>query len=338
MYFRAFRRLYNCGQRLLSLEEKAKFEEYFYVLLYHLDFADEAKRKCSEVLHGGLSALPGANRTLGVDQTGSQVYLIDFHPQDLVKHGDVAIREAASVIDAGLLLTNHVLGIGIDQGQLSWNHPQASRSLKVQLERLPEGRGSALATAIQRVWDSIGHELIQQYRNWVTHRGAPRVVNELNLPGPIPVPREILSQADPLLRDHLLRTYLLSFVPQKLHIQCAAFYPPVMLIYSADVSDAPEDSVLPGGIRVSKGSSITVRNAKVSGGSLLEGKDSFRARNTVTPERSTTTIAGESLAVYGAMDYVQAVGHVVRFAERALAEDWDIELTTLCEARWTKSP
>jgi hypothetical protein len=38
------------------------------------------------------------------------------------------------------------------------------------------------------------------------------------------------------------------------------------------------------------------------------------------------------------MDYVQAVSQVVRFAERALAEDWDSKLTALCKARWTKSP
>jgi hypothetical protein len=250
VYSEPFKNLYDCAQRMLPTEEKARCEEYFCVLLYHLTFAQEAANKCSEVLYGSLAGHPGANPSFGVDQSGSQVYLFGFHSLDLVRHGDVAIREAASVIDAGLLLTNHVLGIGIDQGRLSWNHPQASRSLKAQLERLPDGKGVALATAIQRVWDSIGYELLQQYRNWVTHRGAPRVVSELNLPGPIPIPREILSEADPLQRDRLLRTHLLSLVPDKLHIQCAAFYPPVMLIFNADVSGAPEDMILPGRIYV----------------------------------------------------------------------------------------
>ena len=281
------------------------------------------------------SLFPGLD---GVCRSLAEVYLFNFHPLDLVRHGDVAIREAASVIDAGLLLTNHILGIGIDQRRLRWNHSQPNRSLKVQLERLPNGMGIALANVIQCVWDSIGYELLQQYRNWVTHRGAPRVVSELNLPGPIPIPREILAEGDPLRRNWLLFNHLLFLVPDKLHVQCAAFYPPVMLIYSADVPDALENMTLPGGIRVEKGAGITIHNARISSGSLLEPKDSFRARNTVTPERSTITFAGEPLAVYGAMDYIRAVNHVVRFAESALAEDWDSKLTALCEARWTKSP
>lgn len=247
-----------------------------------------------------------------------------------MRFGDIAVREAASAIDAGLLLTNHVLGLRFDQGKLHWRRSQASRSLRTQVQQLSAGQGSRLVQAIDSIWDSIGFELLQEYRNWVTHRGAPRVSTSLRFPGPIPIPDEVLKIEDIAQREWELRSYLLTEIPERIQVQCAPFYPPVMLIYSAEVDSLPQDVTLPGGIRIAKGAGrVVIRDARVGSGSLLEHRDSFRQRNQVTPEESRAVVAGEALAVYKALDYVQAVGSVVRFATQALSTSWDQELAAL---------
>ncbi len=59
MYSEPFKNLHDYAQRRLPTEEKARLEEYFYVLRYHLAFAHEAASKCGEVLSRFLQ--PGAN-------------------------------------------------------------------------------------------------------------------------------------------------------------------------------------------------------------------------------------------------------------------------------------
>jgi len=94
--------------------------------------------------------------------------------------------------------------------------------------------------------------------------------------------------------------------------------------------------VLLDGVHIGKGAGVKITNFRIRNDSLLENTEAFLSRNKSTAKHSTVTYAGETLAVYNSMDYLQEINEVIRFVESALSEDWDNNLTNLCEVCWAK--
>lgn len=308
----------------LDTQRKDEFYEYRYAVEYHLSQAEQASQECSSVLWHYQWIL---------NQDQKTIIIMGLSPELLIRQGDVAIRESASAIDTGLQLVNYILHLDIEQTKIRWGREPNERPLRKKLLELPGGRGKDLVAAIDSIFRSIGYELLQGYRNWITHRGAPSAEVPLEFAAPIPVPVEALQTDEPGEREWLIQTYLMTTIPSQIHIRCWPFVPPVHSVIDATINEANADINLPG-IHVEKGArGISIRNMRVIAGSLTEGAEEFKSKNPILLDQHRAKFAGEDLAVYTAMDYTHAVGSTVRFAEQAVTGKWDTELCKLCDLR-----
>src|SRR3954467_3436051 len=74
-------------------EERAELDEYVEVIRYHLALGSDSERSASDALRP---------KQWGISHTGDAVYLLGFDPSNVVRHGDITIREAGTVVDVGL--------------------------------------------------------------------------------------------------------------------------------------------------------------------------------------------------------------------------------------------
>lgn len=309
----------------LSGERKEEFDEYRYAVEYHLSQAEEASQECSSSLW---------RFQWGISHDHKSMYILDLSPELLIRHGDIAIRAGASAIDTGLQLVNNVLDLGVRKTNIRWGRGSRESALRKALRTLPNNCGMNLVKVVDSIFGSIGYELLRDYRNWVTHRGAPRVIHPSDLTGPIPVPEDALEASEAAQREWCIRTHLLSTIPSQIFVWCRPFVPPVQTVVSATIDEAESDIVLPGGVFIGKGSrDITIRDMRVVAGSLTQDAEEFKSKNPILLEKHRAKFAGEDLAVYSAMDYSQAIRSVVRFVEQTLTGEWDAELLKSCQLR-----
>lgn len=219
----------------------------------------------------------------------------------------------------------------MEKTKILWRRGPNEAPLRTALRSLPNDRGTELVSVIDSVFGSIGYQLLRDYRNWVTHRGAPRVIVPSELTDAIPLPEEALEASEAWERDWLIQTHLSSKIAFEIYVVCWPFIPPVQTVYNATVDEAESDIVLPGGVYIGKGSSVTIRDMRVVTGSLTDDAEEFKSKNPILLEKHRAKSAGEDLAVYTAMDYSMAVGSVVRFVRHAVRREWDAEFCKLCQ-------
>lgn len=299
----------------------AAYRERLEVVHYHLSSLDLAARQCS--VHVGRESwdMQGDER--------EQYINVMFDPYSIVRVGDLAIREAASVIDTSLLLMNHVLRLGLPNELIWRSRRKETRTVRsILIEKFP-AETDLLAT-LDRVYSSIGYRLLNGYRNWVTHRGAPRVVYAK--PSPFPgfsysAPEEIVQETKPGRQEWLIDRFINERVEKEFTIQCWPFVPPVREIISGQGQD-PE--LIKRGISVSAG--IVVQDARFLSGSPMDDAKDFLAKNPILLEAHRATFAGEALAVYSPSDYTHGVRHVELFVtEQLVRGKWDDELARAYE-------
>jgi hypothetical protein len=299
----------------LSQADKEQYWEYRYNVLYHYSYAEDAERNVNSLL---------GRFEFGDNGIAARIYLQD--PSEALPFGDMAIREAASTIDAGLILTNHILNLGVDQRKLRWFGDDPETSVREALKDLPDDQGLPLVRVVDQIFNSIGYKLLKDYRNWVTHRGAPRIdvpngLESVYLLPSAELPDE-LQQAPRLLdlelsrinsandaqeRRFLLEGFLEGVILRSIKITCWPFVPPF--------GEATEEV------------SATI-------GRFEDNATEFLRQNRLFREDRRVQVAGETLAVYSAQEYSMAIGVVVtNFVRRMLRTDWDQRLSELCRLR-----
>lgn len=308
-----------------SEESRAAQEEYLAGVDYHLGFSRSAASQCSSSLY---------ESQVMVDHTGTAYYINRTNALDLVRWGDIAVREAASVIEVGWVAINQLLQLGLDtKSQLKWrDNGGRPGPFQNKLRSLGGTSTDALAGDIGRMFDSLGYDLLQGYRNWVTHRGAPKLEPALSVIGPIPTPKEIQEEPDESKRVFRLRTEALIYLSKNMRVTCWPIAPPVQMTYSANIGVAEGPIDLPGGVHIAAGATnIQIENSRIQSGSLWDDAAAFRVRNPLPIEQGRPRLAGEDLALYSAGDYVMAVQMVARFAEQAVCQVFDAQLCRAIE-------
>jgi hypothetical protein len=95
-----------------SPEFRLAYRERVHAVNYHLGSVDMAARQCSTSIDA---------RSWHMHETGDgHEITVFFDPLNIARLGDFAIREAASVIDTGLALMNHVLSLGFRPQEIIW--------------------------------------------------------------------------------------------------------------------------------------------------------------------------------------------------------------------------
>lgn len=251
--------------------------------------------------------------------------------KEIPQRGDVTIREAATIIDIALLLTNQVTGIGIQQDLLSWKSTDRRKGLKIGLEARGGHECQDLVSEISKVWDSIGLFLMQAYRNWVTHRGAPKLVLAPGHTSGYQIPATILEIEQEVRRKFYLEKYLREVFNEDLSIACAPFYPKIIGFLNLTVTE--EDNPIPELCKVTGGGTITFQNTALRTANMLENKDAYLAKHQVDVHQHEFNYGGEKLQVYKIQDYLSALQHICRFIQDSLTGGWDRKLASIMSAR-----
>jgi hypothetical protein len=304
-----------------SPERVKEFSEYRAVVEYHLNCAEQASRDASSALYRvrwGFNALDASN-----------IYVIDQPQQNLIRFGDSAIREASSVIDTCLSVVNFALNLGLHPKKMRWTHRNPKYSIKESLSSLQVDAG-ALIEAIDKTFASIGYELLNGYRNWVTHRGAPSATFDYDQANGLLLPAEVVGEQDANAKKFRVETHLAMTVSRLITVRCYPFVQPVQSVLNVDVKDAPTDMNIAGVISLGKGSSVSIQDMRMVAGSHMDNASEFRSKNPILIAKEGVRVAGEDIAAYSAMDYLMALGSVVRFSERVIAE-WDSNLSATCD-------
>jgi hypothetical protein len=298
--------------------------EYLAVIDYHLAFVGTATSECSRAMY---------EFELGLAHTGDAYYIKGRREADVAQWGDMAVREAASVIDVAWVAINHFLALGLSQLKpLQWQVDGKPGRFRRKLEAVPGSGAKALVTAVSRMFDSIGYELIQGYRNWVTHRGAPIQRPALSILGPIPLPDKVRLENEPMRREWLLKTEAIHYVYELLKITCFPIVPPVQMTYSAHIGTTDVPIHLPGSVVINPGATnIRIENARVQSGTLWDNAADFKKRNPILVSEGAEHIAGEDLEVYSGGDYLMAVNRVEHFVAEAVHTVFDAPLRQALE-------
>ncbi|MDQ2913868.1 MAG: hypothetical protein M3T56_11515 [Chloroflexota bacterium] len=282
---------------------------------YHLALGANAERVASDALRPG---------QWGLAHDGSAVYLIGFDPVNIVRYGDITIREAATALDMGLQFTNAALALGVGKNDVRWGRGKKEAPLRRELRALASSEAADLVAVIDALFGSIGLHLLHGYRHWVTHRGAPRVRIDHALAAGIPLGEEIRDETDERRRAWLIETKLLTEIPAAMWIECHPFVPPVQAVVNLNVEEATEDIDIPGVIHIGKGAkNIEISDMTIASGSAMESLEDFTAKNPILREESQVRVSGEDLAVYKPWDYLHALSFAMRFVGEALTGAWD---------------
>ncbi len=307
-----------------STEDQQLAQEFFAAVDYHLGFADTAASKCSQALY---------EFEVNLDHTGDSYYINRRDPFELIQWGDIAVREAASVIEVGWVAINHLLALGLDPtrpSDMRWRADGGTGKFQQALRALAAPSAASLANTIGSLFESIGYDLLTSYRNWVTHRGAPLLEPPDSVIGPIAVPEGFAHEADPQLKHWLLKTDAL-LQASNVQVTCWSIAPPVQMTYSAHIGATDTPISLPG-VFIDAGSrDIRIENMRVQSGDLWDSADEFKARNPLRVDKGQRRVCGEDLATYSGGDYVMAVGQVVRFSAEAYGRRFDVLLAQTME-------
>jgi hypothetical protein len=128
------------------------------------------------------------------------------------------------------------------------------------------------------------------------------------------------AEADADRRNFMHETAAIEHVGENITVSCAPIVPTVQQSYSAYIESADEPITLPGGIHIGAGArDITIKNARVVIGNLMDRSADYKARNPKALDQGAEQVAGEDLITYAASDYTMALGFVSRFVDQALS-------------------
>jgi hypothetical protein len=311
-----------------NLEEniKIKYHEYLYAVNYHLVNAKQASEASWDRLNDYQPMLMGKDA----------VHLWNFQPYRVLQCGDIAIRESSSVIDTLLPLMNSLFALSLDKTRMRWHPNKKEPEVESVREALKKVTGAdEVISIMDSVFNSIGYCLLIGYRNWITHRGAPKLFIEKELGDEIPIPRDFFESTSKIAEDIRLKSFLLELITEKVHVYCHPFVPLVNKRTSIKIDSAPEPMEIDG-IIIGKGAGIHIKNYTLSIGSLLENAKQYKKNNRHALEEGKMDFADESLRVYGIMDYYSAIDKVTRFVENLVTDKLDQEMLKLCQVTFKK--
>lgn len=170
-----------------SQDRKQSYLEHLYAVKYHLGFAKYASSQVTQQVY----QMPFASNS-----DGTTITLIrpEYYLTALLHQGDTAIREAASAFDTALCLVNDSVQLEVEKARVTW-----TRNLKQKCklrQALEAAKFNRLIEAIDRLYASIGLERLYEYRNGVTHRGAPAILLPDDWSNTIPLPTDIVGEPD----------------------------------------------------------------------------------------------------------------------------------------------
>lgn len=320
------------------------FHEYRYGLDYHLRTVEREQELCSQALRIRSALHPSAPGS-GFDwlliNEGNSVYIPRFTAEGLVHHGDSAIRAASSALDSGLQVVNHILGPkGVETTKnVRWHHEvgkksQPRKNLRAALRTLPGDRGLALDQSLEQVYSSIGYELLDHYRDWVTHRGAPRIVVAEPLRSSlVELPPEFTANEDLNSKIWDVERHIEEAIRNSVAVQCVPFVPSVGHVINLPPEEVREGVSIPGVVHIAPGfTGLSVKDNRVSYGSLTEPSEVYRTMNSTELHDATQAVAGEELAAYSASDYRMAISFVAHFLREVFTGDGDRNLVELARS------
>ncbi len=300
-------------------ESRRVHDEYLYNVAYHYTSADEARSQASEAVDGFLyfpTAEPG-NYRLGMP-----------HLNELIRGGDACVREASSSLDAALLLVNHLASLKVAQTKIRWPKGPLRRAL------VKEGGTRELTELLDQIFNSIGYKMLDGYRNWATHRGAPRIIVPAKL-------AEVVElepwQSDDLLRfeddpewqERRRRFHIQMIIQKALQVRCWPFVPSAAARFSAQIGPSDQAVEIAGVMRIEPGAKVKIDDMVLSTGKLIDDADTWAKNNPIAPEEGYAIVAGEKLATFGYYDYMHALATVLSFLEQTFRGDLDRLVTDL---------
>lgn len=213
-------------------KEEVKINEYIEEIEYHLNFMHEAGKISSQSLH-----------FMGYMRISNETFMIDISRiEDITRFGDIVIREATTMFDISLLLTNLVAQTEINQRNLKFCNPKYKQnSLKDQIKEKGFENSTKLIDSILEIKNSIGYTSLNDYRNWITHRGAPKIIYPKSWAMPIEKTKELISITDPYLADQEMKKHILNLTCANIKIACHTFHSTAanMLMLSKTTTAAP---------------------------------------------------------------------------------------------------
>lgn len=300
--------------------------EYLEVIKYHFDFMFESKVHAEQIVNS--IAMPGLDG-LKVRITPDEKIVIDENSiNEIARFGDITIREASTTLEIALLLTNFVAGELIPPKNLAW-YKKTNRkfSLKTQLNDINLNESRELADAISVVWESIGHYLLSEYRNWVTHRGAPLVRSKINWEEALPFPTGLTENQEKFRNLLIIQQYLRQIITENVSIACAPFYPDIKGYLNETFTE--ENNPFPNTFDIQNGGSISFIGTKIRTANLLENKEDYLAEHKVGVAQNNIIYAGENISTYKVEDYLSATHHITSFIWECFSGEWDAKLAKL---------
>ncbi len=296
-------------------DQKKSFGEYLYAVQYHMELAQDSEYKCSSAL---------SDFKWHKFDDGALV-LSNLEQDNVVRNGDIAIRECGSALDTSLLLVADTLSLEVKR-----------RSLRIKDELLEKMQliptCECLAKAMKLTYASYYYDLLIQYRHWVTHRGAPRTIYDHHVV--YYMPDEAKQELDKDRQDSRIKWYLQNELRKRIRIVCKQFVPPVQTRFGADIRNPSTDIDLAGIATVSNGSRhVRIGEIRFSGGSHFMTKEEYENINQSPLEGNVVNFAGESLVEYDFHDYTGAVNDMLFFVSDVLQCLWDNALKTALETR-----
>jgi len=282
-------------------------------------------------------------------------------PHDLIEvswRADEALGAAVSSLETALLLINRVMKTNVPRDTLKWAAGKPKDQLRTRLAQISESAG--LIRAIDQIFGdgqanaterkSKGYAVLSNYRNWMTHRGAP-ILDTNSVSDPFRIPDHVYEGYDITDLNWVLdrRTgkpdqshsiqqlrWLIDLeiereISRRVRIWSKPFVPPASFVIDQTFENIPEEGVeLPGGLYLSSVGRAFI-NQSYQTGSLFEPSTAFENAN---PHRfevgDKTVVADEELVAYELRYFLSAVNQVIFFVRQTL-EVWDAELANLLQ-------
>jgi hypothetical protein len=276
---------------------RAEFDEFYRNVASHLTAAVDATRGALGLYY---------NPRWRMDISTHVGYIDAMDVDGIVERGNAAVRAADSSLDMALQLLNHVLVLGIPKRDVRWNAEPRPGSLHAKIANLTDPGAASLVLALKHVYNSMGYQGLDRYRDWLTHRGAPHTEWTRDAAAPVPLPPEALAIEDPASRGLRLWGHLWGIANTSVYVTCATFVPPVQA----------QSGVF-----------------TVSWGGLAADAEEYRRRNPTPMDSGRVQDAGELLGRYPLVAYVPGVAEIVSFVVGALSNDLDAPLADLLRSR-----
>jgi hypothetical protein len=290
-----------------NADKLPSLNEYLESIAFNLESARVADRAARR---------PGATSAFHIEE--GKVLLLSSDPSTVVRAGDWAIRSSISALELGLQVVNYAVGIGSDKKNVGWSHsrggPGAFRRAVVKMC----GDTGDIAPAIDRIFDSHRFGLFKNYRNWITHCGAPKALSSIAI-GSVPVIAELSVGESPSVERTVEAAN--EYVLERMRVATVPFVPSLHGLIDDEKGTRPPGAP-PG---------LIFKNNYVVVGDTFLSEAAYRKANPVELGTEYIEVAGEKLTVYPARAYLFAIQDATMFAAACFHADWDQALVRWCE-------